>query len=485
MEKLYIGVDLGSTNIKVALYDETFKMLNSLSTPVEYQREGGIVEFDAWEYCGNLTRMLGQLMKGHNADALRQISFTGQAESLVCVDGMGKPLMNAISWMDERSAQECESLAQQFTLDEVRKVTGQMEICPTWPATKILWLKKNRPEVYGNTATYMLLKDYVVFYLTGQKLADMSIATFSLYFDIYNKCYWQKMLSAIGISEKQLPPLAEPCSIAGSLLPEIARQIGAGQGAVVNIGTLDHFAAMVGTGNIEPGGINLSMGTVMALATMASNRSKLGENVAIHYGFLPDTYVLLPVASSGGVSLEWFRRNCMPQVDYGELNRVLAERDGCGQVLFLPYLVSGNAPEFDADATGVFWGLRQGNDAFDMARAVMEGVAFLLRKNCQSLKDANLPCDSILAVGGGTKSAIWCQMWADITGIPVKIPVEQEAACLGAAMIGAVADGHFADYAGAVAVCVAVKEVYTPKTCANYEEKYRKFCLLYEATKNL
>jgi sugar (pentulose or hexulose) kinase len=195
--------------------------------------------------------------------------------------------------------------------------------------------------------------------------------------------------------------------------------------------------------------------------------------------------VLLPVASSGGVSLEWFRRNCMPQVDYGELNRVLAERDGCGQVLFLPYLVSGNAPEFDADATGVFWGLRQGNDAFDMARAVMEGVAFLLRKNCQSLKDANLPCDSILAVGGGTKSAIWCQMWADITGIPVKIPMEQEAACLGAAMIGAVADGHFADYAGAVAVCVAIKEVYTPKTCTKYEEKYRKFCLLYEATKNL
>lgn len=482
MEKLYIGVDLGSTNIKVALYNEEFKILDSCSVPVEYQRDNGVVEFDAWKYCGDLTMLLSQLMKGRDGSALKQISFTGQAESLVCVGADGKPLMNAISWMDERSTEECEVLSKQFSLETVRKTTGQMEICPTWPATKILWLKKHRPDVYENTATYMLLKDYVVFYLTGKKLADMSIATFSLYFDIYKKCYWKEMLSAIGVDRSQVPELVEPCTVAGTLLPKIAEKIGGGAQTVVNIGTLDHFAAMVGTGNIQPGGINLSMGTVMALATMAPDRSKLGENVAVHYGFLPDTYVLLPVASSGGVSLEWFRRTCMPQVDYGELNQVLAQRDGCGQLLFLPYLVGTNAPEFDADATGVFWGLRQGNDAFDMARAVMEGVSFLLKKNCQSLKDADLPCDSILAVGGGTKSAIWCQMWADIAGIPVKIPQEQEAACLGAAMIGAVADGHFVDYAAAAAACVAIKEVYLPSPNTIYEEKYSKFCALYNAT---
>ena len=482
MEKLYIGVDLGSTNIKVALYNEKFQMLSSRSVGVAYQRAGGVVEFDAWEYCADLTALLSQLMEGREATALRSISFTGQAESLVCVGADGKPLMNAISWMDERSTEECQVLARQFSLETVYKTTGQMEICPTWPATKILWLKKHRPDVYEKTVTYMLLKDYVVFYLTGKKLADMSIATFSLYFDIYKKCYWQEMLDAIGVAQTQLPELVEPCTVAGNLLPEIARRIGAGREAVVNIGTLDHFAAMVGTGNIKPGGINLSMGTVMALATMAPDRSKLGENVAVHYGFLPDTYVLLPVAASGGVSLEWFRRTCMPQVDYGELNRVLAQRDGCGQLLFLPYLVGTNAPEFDSDATGVFWGLRQSNDSFDMARAVMEGVSFLLRKNCQSLKDAGLPCDSILAVGGGTKSAIWCQMWADIAGIPVKIPQEQEAACLGAAMIGGVADGHFANYSDAVNVCVAMKEVYAPNPSVTYEEKYRRFCALYNAT---
>ena len=482
MEKYYIGVDLGSTNIKTALYNSQFQMVSSLSHPVVYEREGGVVEFDAWDYCRNLSRMLAQLMKGMEGNALREISFTGQAESLVCVGVDGKPLMNAISWMDERSTQECEVLSKIFTDEDVRKVTGQMTICPTWPATKILWLKSHRPDVYQNTATFMHLKDYVVFYLTGKKLADMSIATFSLYFDIYRKCYWQDMLKAIGIDESRLPTLVEPCSEAGTLLPEVAAEIGAGDQTIVNVGTLDHFAAMVGTGNIAPGNINLSMGTVMVLATMAPTRDKLGDTVAVHYGFLPNTYVLLPVAASGGVSLEWFRRTCMPQVDYGELNQVLAQRKDCGKLLFLPYLVGTNAPDFDTDATGVFWGLRQSHDAFDMARAVMEGVAFLIRKNSQSLKDSNIPCENIVAVGGGTKSALWCQMWADATSIPVRIPQEQEAACLGAAMIGAVADGLFANYAAAVEKCVAIKAEYLPQPSGYYDGKYEKFCTLYDAT---
>lgn len=481
MEKLFIGVDLGSTNIKVALYDGQFQLLGSRGVGVEYRRDGGVVEFDAWEYCENLASLLSQLMEGREGKDLRTISFTGQAESLVCVGKDGKPLMNAISWMDERSAQECQVLSQQFSLETVRNVTGQMEICPTWPSTKILWLKKHRPDVYENTETFMLLKDYVVYYLTGRKMADMSIATFSLYFDIFNKCYWKDMLDAIGIDESRVPELAEPCTVAGKLLPEMAGRIGAGEETLVNIGTLDHFAAMVGTGNTKPGGINLSMGTVMALATMAPENAE-DKNSALHYGFLPDTYVMLPVAASGGVSLEWFRRTCMPQVDYGELNRVLAERPDCGQLLFLPYLVGTNAPEFDGNTTGVFWGLRQTNDSFDMARAVMEGVSFLLKKNCQALEKAGISCDSIMAVGGGTKSAIWCQMWADICQIPVRIPKEQEAACLGAALIGSVADGHFADYAEAVKSCVAIKEEYTPNPSAFYEEKYRRFCALYDAS---
>ena len=477
---MFIGVDLGSTNMKAAIYDQNFNLIDRQSRPVQYIRENGFVEFDAWAYYRELTQLIGDMVSQNGISGVNQIAFTGQAESLVVLDKAGKPLMNAISWMDERSVEECAELAEKFPAEICERVTGQMAVLPTWPATKILWLKHHRPEIYENADCYMLLKDYIVYCLTGQKRADMSIATFSFYFDIYNKVYWKEMLQAIGIGEEQLPKLCEPCTVAGNLLPNAAQMLHLNTETQVNIGTLDHFAGMIGTGNIGLGGITLSTGTVMALATMAGENTPKNTGIAMHYGFLPDTRIMLPVAESGGVSLEWFRRSCMPATDYDEMNRQLAQRKP-NDLLFLPYLVGTNAPEFDADAKGVFWGLRQEHDAIDMAGAVMEGVAFVLRKNCEHIAAAGVKPTKIIATGGGAKSPIWCQMQADITGIPVSIPAEKEAACLGAAMIGAVSDGKFKGFAEAADQIVKFSKVYEPNPQPRLETKYRRFCKLYEA----
>ena len=267
--------------------------------------------------------------------------------------------------------------------------------------------------------------------------------------------------------------------MAGTLLPQIARQLHLNADTQVNVGTLDHFAGMIGTGNIAPGGITLSTGTVMAMATMCPQPAPKSCGCAMHYGFLPDTYVMLPVAESGGVSLEWFRRSCMT-ADYDEMNRVLAQREP-NELLFLPYLVGTNAPEFDAEANGVFWGLRQEHDAIDMAGAVMEGVSFVLRKNCEYIARNGMKPTGIIATGGGAKSAVWCQMQADITGLPVSIPAEKEAACLGAAMIAGVGAGRFAGYDSAVDACVRMQMQYQPQPTERLERKYRRFCALYRA----
>ena len=476
---MYIGIDLGSTNMKAAIYDRDFALVDRQSRPVEYIRENGFVEFDAKVYVETLVELLRDMVQKNNLQEIRELAFTGQAESLVVVDKNGQPLMNAISWMDERSTKECEALSQVFSAETCEAVTGQMAVLPTWPATKIQWLRTNRKDVYENAATYMLLKDYVVFYLTGKKLSDMSIATFSFYFDIYNKCYWKEMLEAIGISESQLPELCEPCTVAGNLLPAVAEAMGIAGQTKVNVGTLDHFAGMIGTGNIAPGGITLSTGTVMAMATMCGTPAPKSCGCAMHYGFLPDTYVMLPVAESGGVSLEWFRRNCM-SADYDTMNRELAKRQP-NELLFLPYLVGTNAPEFHSEATGVFWGLRQEHDAIDMAGAVMEGVSFVLKKNCTHIAGKGVELTGIIATGGGAKSPVWCQMQADITGLPVHIPGEKEAACLGAAMIAGVSDGRFESFESAVSVCVKMEKHYIPNETEHLQKKYRRFCALYEA----
>ncbi len=475
---MFIGIDLGSTNMKAAIYDKEMHLIDRQSRPVEYIRDNGFVEFDAERYARELRELLATMVKENGLSGKANIAFTGQAESLVVLGRDGKPLMNAISWMDERSVEECAILSKHFSPSVCEAVTGQMAVLPTWPATKILWLKTHRPEVYDHAATYLLLKDYIVYTLTGKLLADMSIATFSFYFDIYNKCYWQEMLDTIGISESQLPPLVEPCSVAGSFLPEIAQELGLD--AQVNVGTLDHFAGMIGTGNIQPGGITLSTGTVMAMSMMCQEPAPRSCGIAMHYGFLPDTHVMLPVAESGGVSLEWFRKTCMGDASYDEMNRVLLERSG-NSLLFLPYLVGTNAPEFDADATGVFWGLRQEHDKFDMAHAVMEGVAFVLRKNCDYIRKNGVIPTGIIATGGGAKSPVWCQLQADVTGLPVLIPAEKEAACLGAAMIAAVSDGHFENFTQAAEECVAISHRYEPTPSARMERKYRQFSALYDA----
>lgn len=470
----YIGVDLGSTNLKAAVYDETFRCLAQETEPVAYERDSGFVEFNAEAYFQSLAALLRRLGQ---TDGVTHIGFTGQAETLVVLDANGKPLMNAISWMDERSREECEILAAQFDAQECEAVTGQMAVLPTWPATKILWLRRNRPDIFKRAATYLLLKDYIVYRMTGRMVGDCSIATFSFYFDIYHKCYWKKMLDAIGVREEQLPPLAEPCTEQGALTN--ASALGLPEGVRVNLGTLDHFAGMIGTGNVASGGVSLSTGTVMALATLAQTAKPCG--IAMHYGFEPDTHVMLPVAESGGASLEWFRKTCMPDVDYATLNRTLAQRDLETGVVFLPYLVGTNAPRFDAAASGMFCGLRAEHDAFDMAAAVMKGVAFLLRENCEAMERAGAKIQYIVATGGGAKSEIWCQMQADITGLPVVVPNEKEAACLGAAMAASVVSGRFRSYADAAAVAVSMERRYEPHRRAAYERQYRQEQLLYRA----
>lgn len=481
----YIGIDLGSTNIKAAVYDRSLRRLAEESEPVQYERSGAFVEFDAELFVEKLFEMLKRLLlkPGVNAGEIQCLGLTGQAETLVVLDDKDRPLMNAVSWMDERSKDECRELEKQFRPEEYRGVTGQQAVLPTWPATKILWLRKNRPEIYGQAACYMLLKDYVCFRLTDRKAADCSIATFSFYFDIYRKCYWKEMLEMIGVREEQLPPLTEPCRELGGLTEEAAERTGLSRSVRVNIGTLDHFAGMIGTGNVEPGGMSLSTGTVMALAVPVADVNGGKESgLAMHYGFLPDTYVLLPVAESGGVSLEWFLKTCMPGMDYERLNRELEQRPRPNGLIFLPYLVGTNAPEFDEDACGLFYGLRAGSDAYDMAAAVMEGTSFVLRKSCDAIRASGTEIRHITAAGGGARSAVWCQMQADITGIPVDIPCEKEAACLGAAMIAAAGEGADAEkYRELAALGNRTEKSYVPCEPERYERKYRQFCRLYQS----
>lgn len=474
----FITIDLGTTNSKVAVFNDDMQALYSASEKVCYQGQGPIVTFDAEEYFAGIVRSIRKVVP-QLGEPVHQIVLTGQAESLVVLDAAGRPLCPAISWLDMRSTEESEQIRQILSEDMAYRITGQPVNTPTWPVTKILWLKKHEEEIFAKAAHYILLKDYIQYCLTGVLVGEYSIYNFSYYFDLQKKTYWQDMLDYCGIRRGQLPDLVEPCTMIGTLSAEIAGQLGLNKAIQVNCGTLDHFAGMIGTGNIRPGTISESTGTVLSLATLVE-RPVLTGNLPCHYGPFCGTYVLLPVCESGGVSLEWFRNNLAAELCYRSIDEQVSLRARPGEMVFLPYLTGSNSPDFDQLAKGVFYGLRLNHDKIDCALAVLEGVAYLLQRNLISLRQNGIQADRVITTGGGSKSAIWCQIKADMTSCRFVVPAQTEAASLGCAMIGAVSVGVYPDYETAVAQAVAFREVYQPQPGHIYADQVRRYDLLYK-----
>lgn len=478
----YIAIDLGTTNIKVACYDTNIKELSIESIKVQYINNNGKIEFDPDIYFENVCKAVATCSKAafSNTGEKHQIVLTGQAESLIVADGKGNPVRNGISWMDMRSEAECEELSSKFDDNTCYETTGQNSIIPTWPITKILWIKKNEPDIFDSNVKYMMLKDYIAFRLTGVLAGEYSIYNFTHYFDIINKVYWTEILDYCGVKTNQLPELIEPCTIIGSLRFDIASKLGVSKECTVNIGTLDHFSGMVGTGNLREGFISESTGTVLSIAAMLKGPNLNSLRVPCHYGPFKDSYVMLPICESGGISLEWYKDKFIPDEKYKEIDNVVKERLPDKQLIFLPYINGVNAPEFNKDASGVFYGVNISHDKYDFAYAVMEGVAHLLAKNIDFIKKTGVESDSIISTGGGAKSDFWSQLKADITGISVGIPENEEAACYGAAIIGAVADGVFRSYEEAASKCIKIKKKFYPQNTEFFAEKHKLFNEIYD-----
>ncbi len=489
-----IAIDLGTTNIKVASYTENLQFIALENHAVSYLNENGFIEFEAEDYFNNVVNLIKACYARsvHKlGDKKVQLVLTGQAESLIIIDQNGKSVRNGISWLDTRSKKECEQLSAQFSKEECYQITGQPEIIPTWPLTKICWLKNNEPQTLRKNNKLLMLKDYIAFCLTGELVGEYSIYPFSHYFDIRKKTYWEAPLNYCGISVDQLPKLVEPCSIIGNVQLKIIKETALPNNSFVNIGTLDHFAGMIGTGNIAEGLVSESAGTVSSIATFTSVAFTNHAKIPLYCAPFKDRYIYLPVCESGGISLEWFKNNFIPHRSFKEiddicLNRYQNNLNTEKPLTFLPYLTGVNPPEFDANACGVFYGISLKHDQYDFALAIMSGVALLLKKNIDFFKLSNIKVEKIISTGGGAKSALWSQIKADICNVPVVIPKNQEAPCLGAAIIGAVSSGFFVSYATAIANAVQMERIYYPNANRDlFEQQFALFNKVYDSSLNI
>ncbi|MCB5991184.1 FGGY-family carbohydrate kinase [Janibacter melonis] len=474
---LIYAVDLGTTNVKVVLFDAQLRRLAVSSAPSRYVTSGVRVEFSAsalfdlvvdqmWE-CARTQDDLA----GHPA----VVVLTGQAESLVINDRAGEPVRPAMSWLDDRATAEAAHIGEVFGVDEAFAVTGQPTPSATWPAMKLRWLASHEPRSVERAASVLMIKDEIARRLTGTCVGEVTTRGFTYLYDVRAGCYWRDMLDVVGVPEETLPPVVQAGVDLGPVLDHVAEQLPPASSYRVNVGALDHFCAMVGTGSYLPDVVSESAGTVLSLSMLTAGWSfDPSRKVSFHAGLRPDEIVLFNGVDSGGVSLEWFRREALGGMRYDDLESALVRRgDGARGPIFLPYLTGVNPPDFFTHARGAFLEIDLGHTSTDLAYAVEEGVAHLLRRNVEYLSPSGTGC--VVSTGGGASSPFWNQLKADVCGIDVLVPDEREATCRGAAALALVAAGLIGDVADATSLAAPETRTYSPSPGHHRDERYRRF----------
>ncbi|MCU6747995.1 FGGY-family carbohydrate kinase [Faecalicatena acetigenes] len=494
--QLLLGLDAGTTALKVALFDAKGQLLG-VSTQ-EYALETpqiNYVEVDAEVYWQAFKSGLAEIRQNYEIRPEDEIALaiSAQGETLICIDKTGRALRKAIVWMDNRAVDEAKAMEQHFGNAVCYKVTGQVSFEPCWPAPKILWIKNHEPEVFEHTDRFLLLEDYLIYRMTGSFNTEGSLVCSSVYWDILNKCYWKEMLEFIGISEYQLAEVVESATVVDEILDEVREELGFPCKVTVSTGALDQVAGAIGAGNIREGMFSETIGAALAICAPVSRPVfDPNQKMPLHYFALPDTY-MIHTFTTGGMTLRWFRdKFCADEMavensgggDAYDLISKEVEKiaPGCDGLVMLPHLSGSLAPDVNAKAKGVWFGFSLNHTKPHFARAIMESLAFILRRNLEALKDMGISVKEVRSLGGGSKSRVWNQIKADANDITLVTVQSKEAACLGAAILAGTATGVFESVEDAVENMIKVKDQYQAQSelKAIYDKNYEMYCKLFQ-----
>ncbi len=455
-----LGADIGTTSLKAAVFDETGALIRSTTKDYTLIVSDDRVEFPAQDYFRLFAEAYDEVSAGLEIAAL---SIDTQCETMILADEDGTPLCNAIVWLDNRAAAEAEEIRARFGNKAVYEVTGQPEITATWPASKLLWVKKNQPDVFAKVRKIFLLEDYLLYRLTGEFVTEKTLQSSSLYFDIRQGDWWGEMLDFIGITPAVLPRLTDS-----------ATPVGTYRGATVVTGAMDQIAGAIGAGVVGQGIVSEMTGTTMAIFAPCDKMPAYNPDSIIpcHINF-DGQYCLLAWTPTAGIALKWFKNNFCEDFSFRELDE-LAEQVPAGSngLTFLPYLCGSTMPKYNPAARGAFMGLTMEHTRAHAVRSILEAVACMLKANLDYL---GVDCTQVRSMGGGASSPLWCQMKADMTGKTIAILENNETACFGSAVLAGVGVGIFKDVRSACEQTVRVKRIYEPGD-TDYTACYQNFC---------
>ena len=484
----YIGIDLGTSAVKLLLMDGEGKILNVVSReyPLMFPQPGWSEQDpDAWireTWAG-----IAELTEGFDKSKIAGIGAGGQMHGLVVLDENDRVIRPAILWNDGRTSAEVDYLNNIIGKDVLSAETANIAFAG-FTAPKLLWMSRNEPENFARIRKIMLPKDYVNYRLSGVHCTDYSDASGMLLLDVQNKCWSGKMLKICGITEEQMPKLFESFEPVGTILPETAAELGLPKTVVIAAGAGDNAAAAVGTGTVGDGACNISVGTSGTIF-ISSERFGVDAKNALHsFAHADGKYHLMGCILSAASCNKWWMEDILKTSDFSaEQAPITDEKLGRNRVFFLPYLMGERSPINDTDARGTFIGMTMDNTRADLTQAVMEGVAFAIRDCLEIARSQGIRIEKSRICGGGAKSPLWRKMFANICNLDIESIAAEEGPGYGGAMLAMVACGEYSDVKAIAEQFVKVTRVEKPdpELAALYEDRYQRFRAIYPSVKEL
>lgn len=483
---LYIGVDLGTSAVKLLLMNEQgdIQKITSREYPLSFPQPGWS-EQNPYDWYEQTIDGLKELLSECDKHQVAGISFGGQMHGLVVLDAQDCVIRPAILWNDGRTMPQVDYLNETIGRTRISSYTANIAFAG-FTAPKILWMRDEEPDNFARINKIMLPKDYLAYRLSGSFCTDYSDASGMLLLDVKNRCWSREMLKLCGITEEQLPKLYESYEVVGTLRPEIAEELGLSSAVKVIAGAGDNAAAAVGTGTVGDGQCNISLGTSGTIF-MSSERFGVDSHNALHsFAHADGKYHLMGCMLSAASCNKWWMDEILQEKDY-----VNAQKDitvlGDNHVYFLPYLMGERSPHNDPLARACFLGMSMDTTRADMVQAIFEGVAFAMRDSMEVAKSLGLHLERTKICGGGAKSPLWCRIMANVLDMKVDLLAVEEGPALGGAMLAAVGCGAYASVEEAAAAIVSVAKTIEPEPelVAKYEERYQVFRQIYPALKGI
>ncbi len=481
---LYIGVDLGTSAVKLLLMNEKGEILNITSKeyPIFFPKPGWSEQnpTDWWE---KSVEGIKELTKDYDKSQVAGISFGGQMHGLVILDENDEVIRPALLWNDGRTAAETDYLNEKIGKDKLSQYTANIAFTG-FTAPKILWIKNNEPDNFAKIKKIMLPKDYLAYKMTGNHCTDASDASGMLLFDVKNRCWSKEMMEICSVKEEQLAKVYESYEAVGHLTPEAAEALGLSTDVVVAAGAGDNAAAAVGTGTVGDGSCNISLGTSGTIFISSKNFG-VDENNALHsFAHADGKYHLMGCMLSAASCNKWWMDTIIGTNDYAKEQESITKL-GENNVYFLPYLMGERSPHNDPDARGTFIGMTMDTTRSDMTQAVLEGVAFALRDSLEVARKLGIKIDRSKICGGGAKSPLWKKIIANVLNVKIDVIESEEGPALGGAMLAAVACKEFDSVEAAADAIVKITDTIEPdkKLVEAYNKKYNVFKQLYPQLK--